>query len=135
VLNLAHGAMAALPAYLFYSMSRGVLPAFLAIIVAVILGAGFGVLVNGFVVQRLRAQGPTAQTVGTVAVFGLTVAVLAKVYGTAPVIPPRIFPSGALPIGHTGLPYAQVIVFVIGVAIVGGLFALFRFTGIGLAMR
>src|SRR5205823_4781729 len=125
VLNLAHGAMAALPAYLFYSMVRGVVPAFFAVIFAVVAGAVFGVAVNGLVVQRLRAQGPTAQTVGTVAVFGLTVAVLARVYGTAPLIPPRILPGGAMPVGHTGLPYAQIIVFVIGVALVAALFALF----------
>ena len=135
VLNLAHGAMAALPAYAYYSLARGILPPAIAMVVAVGVGALFGVLVNALVVQRLRPQGPTAQTVGTVAVFGLTVAVLAKAYGTAPLIPPRILPGGALPVGHTGLPYAQIIVFIIGVAIVAGLFALFRFTGIGLAMR
>lgn len=135
VLNLAHGAMAAVPAYLFYSLAKHSVPAFAAMLIAVVGGALFGVVVNAFVVQRLRPQGPTAQTVGTVAVFALTVAVLAKMYGTAPLIPARLFPSGVVPLGHTGLPYAQIVVFVIGVVIVAAMFAMFRFTGIGLAMR
>jgi len=135
VLNLAHGAMAAVPAYLFYSLAKHSVPAFVAMVLAVVGGAVFGVVVNAFVVQRLRPQGPTAQTVGTVAVFALTVAVLAKAYGTAPLIPARLFPDGVVPLGHTGLPYAQIVVFVIGVVIVAAMFAMFRFTGIGLAMR
>ncbi|MDQ1700573.1 MAG: branched-chain amino acid transport system ATP-binding protein [Frankiaceae bacterium] len=135
VLNLAHGAMAAVPAYFFYSLTKHSVPAVIAVLLSVAGGALFGVVVNAFVVQRLRPQGPTAQTVGTVAVFALTVALLAKMYGTAPLIPARLFPDGVVPLGHTGLPYAQIVVFVIGAVMVAAMFAMFRFSGIGLAMR
>src|SRR5436305_8081450 len=73
VLNLAHGAMAAMPAYLFYSLARAFVPPLIAVVIAVVGGAILGALVNLLVVQRLRPQGPTAQTVGTVAVFALAV--------------------------------------------------------------
>ncbi|MHB8339901.1 MAG: branched-chain amino acid ABC transporter permease, partial [Mycobacteriales bacterium] len=135
VLNLAHGAMAVLPAYLFYALARAGLPGPLAALVAVGAGALFGVVVQRLVVHRLRRQGPTAQTVGTVAVFGLTVAVVARIFGSAPLIPPRLFPTGVLAISTTGLRYGQILLFVIGVVITAGLFALFQFTGVGLAMR
>jgi sulfate-transporting ATPase len=135
VLNLAHGAMAMVPAYFFYTLGQAHFPALIAAILAIAFGGLLGVGTERLVVRRLRAQGPTAQTVGTVAVFGLSVALVAKLYGTAPRITQTLFPEGVIPIGNTGLKYGQVMIFIIGVAVAGGLFALFRFTSIGLAMR
>ncbi|MHB8508541.1 MAG: ABC transporter permease subunit [Candidatus Dormibacteria bacterium] len=135
VLNLAHGAMAMVPAYIFYSLTKHGVHPLLGLLLSVVASAAFGVITERMVVRRLRAQGPTAQTVGTVAVFGLAVAVVAKIYGTAPIITASLFPRGILPIGRTGLRYGQIEVFVLGVMIAAGLFALFRFTSIGLAMR
>ena len=167
VLNLAHGAMAVIPAYAYYSLSKGSVPegfgplqgplnallalggtgpwrAPLAAVIAVAIGAAVGVAVERVVVRRLRPQGPTAQTVGTVAVFGLVIALLAKLYGAGVVTPPPLFPGFLLPDKRIPLPFSplglglrhdQIYVLVIGVAVAGALFALFRFTPIGLAMR
>jgi ABC-type branched-subunit amino acid transport system ATPase component/branched-subunit amino acid ABC-type transport system permease component len=134
VLNLAHGAMAAVPAYLFYSFGQH-LPPVVALVLAVVGGALLGMGVERGVVRRLRRQGPTAQTVGTIAVLGLAVAVLAKIYGTASLRPAKLFPDGVVRIGLTGLRYGQIAVFLIGLAMAAALFALFRWTGLGLAMR
>ena len=83
VLNLAHGAMAMFPAFIAYGLasSIGVLP---AIVVATLFGGVLGLTVERLVVRRLRPSGPTAQTVGTVAVFGLLVALAARFWGTTP---------------------------------------------------
>jgi len=135
VLNLAHGVMAMAPAYVYYSLSQTLLPPPLAALLAVIFGAALGIATERLVVRRLRTQGPTAQTVGTVAVFGLGVAVVAKLFGTAPLVTKPLFPTGSIPIGLTGLSYGQILVFIIGLALAAAMFALFRFTGIGLAMR
>ena len=162
VLNLAHGVMAMVPAYLYHTLcdpnvhikliehviditiDKPIMPPPLAALVAVAGGALLGIITERFVVRRLRPQGPTAQTVGTVAVFGLGVALVAKMYGaeaviTAPLFPPAMNPTGSITIPFSqlgfGLLYAQVYVFAIGVAATGALFALFRFTPIGLAMR
>ena len=134
VLNLAHGVMAMAPAYVFYSLALR-LPPWVAFALAVVFGVGLGVGTERVVVRRLRSQGPTAQTVGTVAVFGLVIAVVAKIYGTAPLITKALFPDGIIHIGYTGLSYGQVIVLFAGLAIAAAMFALFRFTDIGLAMR
>src|SRR5688500_7728513 len=80
VLNLAHGAMAMAPAYLVYSLSQAGVPVPLALVLGVASGALLGAATERFFVRPLRRQGPTAQTVGTVAVFGLIVSVVAKVY-------------------------------------------------------
>ncbi|MEA2646276.1 MAG: hypothetical protein QOE92_1359, partial [Chloroflexota bacterium] len=164
VLNLAHGVMAMVPAYVYYTLSSPnvhvklienvidltirtpLLAPPLAALIAVAAGALLGMVTERFVVRRLRAQGPTAQTVGTVAVFGLGIALVAKMYGaesaiTTPLFPPGLHPTGSesitIPFSQLGLGlrYAQVYVFAIGIAVTGGLFALFRFTPIGLAMR
>jgi branched-chain amino acid transport system permease protein len=82
VLNLALGAMAVLPAYLVYSMVKAGLPTLVALPLGVAAGALLGVVVERLFIRPLARQGPTAQTVGTVAVFGLVVALVAQIYGS-----------------------------------------------------
>jgi ABC-type branched-subunit amino acid transport system ATPase component/branched-subunit amino acid ABC-type transport system permease component len=135
VLNLSHGAMAMLPAYLFYSMTNAGWPMYFSLPLAVASGALLGVLVELVFVRRLRAQGPTAQTVGTVAVTGLLIAVAAKIWGTTALVAPRVFPEGQLTVAGASVTYGAIGLFVVGLAISGGLFAFFKFTEIGLAMR
>lgn len=135
VLNLAHGAMAMIPAYLFYTLDKGGLPKLVAFPLAVFSGALLGVLVERVFVRRLRAQGPTAQTVGTVAVTGLLIAVAAKVWGTTPILAPTIFPSGEIRVAGAAVRYGDIGVFAVGLAVSIGLFAFFKFTEFGLAMR
>ena len=88
-------------------------------------------------VRPLRRQGPTAQTVGTVAVLGLRRrASSRKIYGTTPLHAPRDLPRGrhhasrgdAAATGEIGL-------FVVALAGGGALLAFFQFTDLGLAMR
>src|SRR6266702_2228894 len=81
VLNLAHGAMAMFPAFIAFSLAGavGVIP---AAIMATLFGGVLGLTVERVVVRRLRPSGPTAQTVGTVAVFGLLIAIAARIWGT-----------------------------------------------------
>src|SRR4051794_8897241 len=92
VLNLAHGAMAMVPGYVYYSTAKAGVPPLIALVLAVLAGALLGVAVEAIFVRRLRPQGPTAQTVGTVAVTGLLIALIGKVYGTSGLIPPALFP-------------------------------------------
>src|SRR5713101_4516602 len=82
VLNLAHGAMAMAPAYLTYSLVHAHVPMPVALALGVAAGAVLGVAVERLFVRRLRPQGPTAQTVGTVAVTGLLIALVAKIWGS-----------------------------------------------------
>src|SRR5687767_3486088 len=135
VLNLAHGAMAMVPAFIADSLVRGGIPIGIALIAAVICGAVLGVGVEWGFVRRLRAQGPTAQTVGTVAVTGLLVAFAAKVWGTTPKIAPSVFPEGIIDVGRSGIRYGDIGLFVTGVVVSLALFTFFKRTEYGLAMR
>jgi ABC-type branched-subunit amino acid transport system ATPase component/branched-subunit amino acid ABC-type transport system permease component len=135
VLNLSHGAMAMFPAYLFHTLVQhgfGLIP---SLILGVVSGALLGVGVERIFVRRLRPQGPTAQTVGTVAVTGLLIALAAKIWGTTPILAPRVFPEGEVRIAGAAIRYGDLGLFIVGLSVSAALFAFFRFTEIGLAMR
>ena len=134
VLNLAHGAMAMFPAFVAYGLASaiGVLP---AVVVATLFGGLLGLAVERFVVRRLRPSGPTAQTVGTVAVFGLLVALAARFWGTTPLKAPNLFPQHAYHLGSGVLSSESIGLFVVSILLAGGFVALFRFSDLGLAMR
>ena len=68
VLNLAHGAMAMVPAYIAYQAVKSGMPAVFGPFVGIAAGAILGVLVERVMLRSLRPKGPAVQTVGTVAV-------------------------------------------------------------------
>lgn len=135
VLNLAHGVMAMVPAYLTHQLRQAGVPLLPALALGVASGALLGAGVEIVFVRRLRSVSPTAQTVGTVAVFGLGVAVVAKVFGTASVSPDPIFGDGVVLFGASGISHGQIGLIGVAAVLTGLLFALFQFTSVGLAMR
>jgi branched-chain amino acid transport system permease protein len=134
VLNLAHGAMAMFPAFVAFGLTGaiGVVP---AVIAATIFGGVLGLTVERVVVRRLRPSGPTAQTVGTVAVFGFLIAVAARFWGTTPRKAPSVFPNHSFQVGSSVISTASIGLFVVSIVLALGFVALFRFTDLGLAMR
>jgi ABC-type branched-subunit amino acid transport system ATPase component/ABC-type branched-subunit amino acid transport system permease subunit len=135
VLNLAHGAMAMAPTYLVYTLSHHHVPMPFAVPIGILFGAALGMMTERFFVRPLRRQGPTAQTVGTIAVFGVVVAVVARIYGTTPLAGPRVFPSGGIRLQDSTLLYGNIGLFLTAIAVTMGFVALFRFTNLGLALR
>jgi ABC-type branched-subunit amino acid transport system ATPase component/ABC-type branched-subunit amino acid transport system permease subunit len=135
MLNLAHGAMAMLPAYLLYEFVARGLPTLLAVPLAVAAGAGLGLAVERVFVRRLRPDGPTAQTVGTVAALGIIVAVAVRVWGTAGLQAVEVFPRGRVSVGSSSLQMGELGLFAVMLVLAGGLFGLVQRTDLGLIMR
>jgi branched-subunit amino acid ABC-type transport system permease component len=135
VLNLAHGAMAMGAAYATYQMSRWHVPTPLAVLAGIAFGALLGLLIERVFIRRLRSAGPTAQTVGTVGALTLAIAVASRVWGTQAVNQPVILPGGALRVFGGFVGYDLIGIFPIALLAGVALFALFRFTDVGLAMR
>lgn len=136
VLNLAHGAMTMLAAYAAYQFVKWHLPRPVGllggIVVAVLLALG----VERFFVRRLRSGGPTAQTIGTVAAFGVIVAVAARVWANAPAggaVP--VFPEHSFNVGKSLISTGQIGLFLSMLVIAAGLFLLLQRTYIGLVLR
>lgn len=135
VLNLAHGVMAMMPAYVTFKLREAGVPVAVAVLVGVAAGAGLGAAIEAVFVRRLRRVSPTAQTVGTVAVYGLGVAVVAQVFGTTPERPASVFGNGEILFGSGGISNGQIGLIVVSCVLTALLFALFKFTSLGLAMR
>jgi len=111
------------------------LPVPVALAIGVIAGGGLGYLVERVFVRALRAQGPTAQTVGTVAALGLVVAVSAKVFGTSALIGPTIFPDRYIEVSESSIKWGEIGLFVMAMMLTLGLILLFKKTDLGLIMR
>lgn len=134
VLNLAHGAMAMFPAYIAFSVAKR-FPMPVAVAAALLGGGLLGLLVERFVVRRLRAASPTAQTVGTVAVLGLLIGVAVRIWGTTPTRGVSVFPEKDFPVGDSTLALGDIGLFAVAVLVAAGFMALFRYTDLGLALR
>lgn len=135
VLNLAHGAMAMAPAYIFNDVVEAGLPLVLALPVGVLTGGLLGWGIERVFVRPLRTVSTTAQTVGTVAAFGLIVAMAGKVWGTGGQGASRVFPEGQVTIADSGIRYGDFGLFAVMLVVAGALYVLLQRTGVGLAMR
>ncbi len=135
VLNLAHGVMAMAPAYVTFELRNTGVPTIAAILIGIATGALMGAFVEKVFVRRLRSVSATAQTVGTVAVYGFVVAAVAKIFGNSSVTPAPIFGDGEILFGNSGITHGQIGLIITALVLTGALFALFQFTALGLAMR
>lgn len=135
VLNLAHGAMAMVPAYVVHSLVDAGIPVLVAFPLAVIAGGGLGWGIERVFVRPLRTVSTTAQTVGTVAALGLLVALAGKVWGTGGQAADKVFPEGQVSLGGATIRYGEIGLFAVMLVVAAGLYVLLQRTGVGLAMR
>ena len=135
VLNLAHGAMAMVPAFLVLSMCDAGLPIGVALPLGVVAGGALGWVVERVFIRPLRPVSTTAQTVGSIAALGLLVALAGKIWGTGGTAAPGVFPDGQISIGNSGIRYGQLGLFAVALLVALGLHVLLHRTGVGLAMR
>jgi branched-chain amino acid transport system permease protein len=135
VLNLAHGALAMAGAYAMYQLARWSVPLPVAIVGGLAAGGILALVIERVLVRRLRPAGPTTQTVGTVAALTLGIAVATRIWGSLPVQTPPIFPQSTIHIGSGFVGIPMLVIFPFGVVGAVLLFALFKYTDIGLAMR
>lgn len=135
VLNLAHGAMAMIPAYLVHTFVDWGIPMFVAFILAIIGGGALGWAIERVFVRPLRSVSPTAQTVGTVAALGLLVAMAGKIWGTGGQAADKLFPDKQVNVAGAAIRYGEIGLFAVMLVIAAGLYLLLQRTGVGLAMR
>lgn len=135
VLNLAHGGQAMFSAFLYFQMTKWGIPAIVALVIGIAFGAVLGYGVERFFVRPLRGVSQTAQTVGTVAAFGLFVAVASQLWGTGGERVAKVFPDGTVGVGRSFISYSEIGLFAVMLVISAALFAFLKFTDYGLAMR
>ena len=136
VFNFAHGAVAAVAAYLFYDLHAGAsLPWPLAAVTVVV---GFGGLA-GVCLERLgRALARTRVVLGIAATVGLLLLVqglLTVRYGSTTLPFPPFLPQSGFEMAGVLISWEQVIVAVTALVAAVGLVVFFRISRLGLSMR
>ncbi len=135
MLNLAHGAMAMVPAYVVYTVTRAGLPVPVALLLGVLSGALLGVAVRRVFTRRLQNETASVQTVATVAALGFLVAWAARIWGTTSLPAVRLFPDSFFSVGNSGIRAGEIGLFVVMVLVTGLLLLLFKRTDVGLHLR
>jgi branched-chain amino acid transport system permease protein len=144
VLNLAFGAQAYVSAAMFFKAQQewgwDVVPAF--VLSVLVLAPAIGLVLERFVFRHLRTASATAKLVVAI---GLTVAIpsifdlVARFDAVAGQTPEGIVPDGDSvfydPFGVYAFSRDELVAMGLGLAAVVSLWALFRFTAIGLEMR
>ena len=136
VLNLAHGAIAAAAAFLFYTLhTEQGLPWPLA---AVMVLAAFG-LIGGLFLERVtRSLGDVPVAVVIVATVGLLLGIiglLSLIYGHASRAFPDFLPTSGFSVSDVNITWSQVIAFLIASGSAVGLYLFLQRSRLGVAMR
>lgn len=137
VVNFAYGETGMVAAFAFYELrlDHGT-PLAVALPVAIALGAVIGALTEVLVVRPIRrALSPIVGLIATFAVGSLMAVYASRRWGLSPrFVSPMVQGSG-VQISGIHISPGQLIVLAATVVILGGLWALYRFTTLGLAMR
>ena len=136
VFNFGHGAVAAGAAYVYYAVSvqRGA-PAWLGVLIAV---GGYGLLA-GFLMELLSRRlvlAPTAyKIVATIGILLVVQASAALIYGPQSRPFPQFLPTRTFRLGGVNVGWDQLITALIALVATATLFAFFRTSRLGKAMR
>ncbi|MGI9022524.1 MAG: ABC transporter permease [Acidimicrobiales bacterium] len=153
VVNFAHGAMAAYVTYAFVELRASgdvVLPVvglpgrfhlvdrppfWLCVAVALVLAAALGLIVYALVFRPLRPAPALARVVASVGLLVALQAVIVLRFGGVDRLVAPVLPNSPITIGGAVVPRDRLLLAAAVVAVTVGLWAVYRFTGFGLASR
>lgn len=152
VFNLAHGAMAMLPAFVGYQLASGapieiggvfkigstpkIAPGWVALLLALAFGAGLGYAIDRLLLRPIRQRPALTQVIMTVGVLIVLIGVAVAIWGTFGASPPSFFPKKQIRLGGlAGLSINKIATIVIAGVVSVLLFIFFKFTNMGIAMR
>ncbi|WP_412520799.1 ATP-binding cassette domain-containing protein [Actinomadura madurae] len=138
VFNFAHGALAAVAAYVFYWLTTTVgLNWVVAFVLAVpVLGSLMGIALE-LIGRRISRRSPAMQVSATVGIIVIVTALATIAYGPDPLqMEPYIPGAGSsFRIAGVNIGHDQLIITCVALLATGGLYLFSRFTRSGLAMR
>jgi ABC-type branched-subunit amino acid transport system ATPase component/branched-subunit amino acid ABC-type transport system permease component len=137
VFNFAHGALATVSAFLFYTLHvrHGVPWPVAAIVCLILAGPGLG-LVFEFIARVLTGSSLAVRVASTVGALLIVQAAVTLIYGTTATrqVPPFLG-NAKFRIGSTILTQDKLTIWVIAFVATAGLYLFFRFARNGMAMR
>lgn len=138
VLNFAQGGMAMLTTYIAVSVVDRGHSYWLAFAAALVSGLLLGAVIERVVVRRVEQAPPLNAVIVTLGLLTAITALAGLIWGNASRSPlPAAFSLQAFTVGHAKIGFAPFDAFVVlsVLAVMAVLVVLFRFTGVGLAMR
>ena len=138
IFNFGQGALATAAAYIFYAMHyANNINWVVSLIVSVVIAGPLMGLGMERISRRLSQQSVAWKIVATTGLILIVQGLGTIKYGSDTIDVPQFLPKGAdsFQVGGVNISYAQLIVTVVGVVAVAGLYALFRWTRTGTAMR
>ena len=138
IFNFGQGALATAAAYIFYAMHyANNINWVISLVVSVVIAGPLMGLGMERISRRLSQQSVAWKIVATTGLILIVQGLGTIKYGSDTIDVPQFLPKGAdsFEVGGVNISYAQLIVTVVGVVAVAGLYALFRWTRTGTAMR
>ncbi len=137
VFNFAHGAVAMVSAYAYYTLTVDWgLPPELAVLVVVLgLGPAIGVIVDRGLFRRLQGAGSAAYVVVSIGLLVALQGLVIIVYGPTSKPVPPIFPEKVVDLGAVNVGYDQIAITTIAGTLGLALALFFKRTQTGLDMR
>jgi branched-chain amino acid transport system permease protein len=133
--NLAQGEMAMFSAFIAFQFYNWGLGPWLAAILAVVATFLLGMLLQQVVLKPVQDSSLLTVVIVTLGVFLALSSLAGFIWGYLVQAVPALFPESSLKIGGVGVSASALGVFAVLLGLSGGLFLLFQFTKIGLAMR
>src|SRR5438874_5276298 len=136
IINFAYGETGMLGAFVFSELwvSHHV-PLLVAVVVGIGVSAALGAATEVVLVRPLRGQPPLNAMVGTLAVAALILAFASRRWGLNPRFLPPLVHGEGVHVGSVTISPTQLLILVVSVALLVGLWALYRFGSFGLRLR
>lgn len=136
VLNFAHASFYMLGAYLGYTLSA-FMPFWLTLLVAPLLVAGIGMLVERYILRAVHEYGHMHEVLVTFGLAYITQEVVKMVYGNYAVSyqTPEAWKFSAFTLFGTTYPFYRVMIAIVGTLMFTMLALLLRYTRVGIVIR
>jgi branched-chain amino acid transport system permease protein len=133
--NFAHGAIAGCSAIFFASATDGGMSKWLALFLALAMGAGLGVLFYALVMRPLRRAPLLARIVATLGLMIVLSALAVKIWGSPAVVAPSLFPTDSVQLFDIAFGVDRLYLLGTAVLLTAVLWAVYKFTPFGIATR
>jgi branched-chain amino acid transport system permease protein len=137
-LNLAQGEMAMFCAYIAYALTHAGMPVVPAIAITAVIGFLSGAVIERVLIRPLGHGADYSVLLVTIGLFLVLNAGAGIIWGGDPLPFVNVVPAGPndyVPILGERLHYQQLVLMIVLALVVGVIYALFRYTKLGLAMR
>lgn len=137
VFNFAHGTVAMVSAYAYYTLtvSHGVPTLLAVVLVVLVVGPLIGVVVDKALFRRLQGAGSAAYVVVSIGLLVFLQGMVIIIYGPTARPVPAIFPAGVVELSGVNIGYDQICVVAISAVLGLALALFFKRTQTGLDMR